>query len=65
MKLYRIIAKQSIFSEAYIEAENEAEAKRLAYDPEYTMEFKPLSEIDWSIDSIEFQTEAKFSSEGV
>ena len=62
-KLYRVIARRTSYEELYIEAESgsDAIAKITAGDEEY--DWDDLPELDWQIESVEFQTEAKFSSE--
>jgi hypothetical protein len=63
MKLYRVIAKRTSYEELYIEAKSESDAIELITmgDEEYDRD--DLPELDWQIDSVEFQTEAKFSNQ--
>ena len=63
MKLYRIIARRTSYEELYLEAESESEAIALITMGSEEYEWDDLPELDWQIESIEFQTEAKFSSE--
>lgn len=62
-KLYRVIAKRTSYEELYLEAESESEAIALITMGSEEYEWDDLPELDWQIESIEFQTEAKFSSE--
>ncbi len=65
MKLYRVIAKRTTYEELYIEADSESEAIGLITMGDEEYDWKDLPEIDWQIDSVEFQTEAKYSSEEI
>ena len=62
MKLYRIIASRTSYEELYLEAESGAQAIHLATNGEEEYEWDDLPELHWEIDSVEFQTEAKYSS---
>jgi hypothetical protein len=64
-KLYRIIASRTSYEELYIEANSENEAIHLVTNGHEEYEWDDLPELQWEIESVEFQTEAKFSSEGV
>jgi len=65
MKLYRVIAKRITYEELYIEAKSESEAIGLITMGDEEYDWKDLPELDWQIDSVEFQTEAKYSSEEI
>jgi len=65
MKLYRVIAKRTTYEELYIEADSESDAIALITTGDEEYDWKDLPELDWQIDSVEFQTEAKYSSEGI
>jgi len=62
-KLYRIIAARTSYEELYIEAKNESEAIHLATNGAEEYEWDDLPELNWEIESVEFQTEAKYSIE--
>jgi hypothetical protein len=62
MKLYRVVAKRTSYEELYIEAESESEAIALITIGDEQYEWDDLPELDWQIDSVEFQTEAKYSN---
>lgn len=63
MKLYRVIAKRTSYEELYIEADSESNAIALITTGDEEYDWKDLPELDWQIDSVEFQTQAKYSSE--
>jgi hypothetical protein len=63
MKLYRIIARRTSYEELYLEAENESEAIALITMGDEEYDWDDLPELDWQIESVECQTEAKYSSE--
>jgi hypothetical protein len=63
MKLYRIIAKRTSYEELYLEAENESEAIALITMGSEEYDWDDLPELDWQIESVEYQTEVKYSSE--
>lgn len=63
MKLYRIIAKRTSYEELYLEAENESEAIALITMGSEEYDWDDLPELDWQIESVEYQTESKYSSE--
>lgn len=65
MKLYRVIAKRTSYEELYIEAESESEAIGLITMGDEEYDWKDLPELDWQIDSVEFQAQAKYSSEEI
>lgn len=62
-KLYRVIAKRTSYEELYIEADSESDAIEKITMGTEEYEWDDLPELYWDIDSIEFQTQAKFSSE--
>jgi len=62
-RLYRIIAARTSYEELYIEAKNESEAIHLATNGEEEYEWDDLPELNWEIESIELQSEPKYSSE--
>ena len=62
-KLYRVIAKRTSYEELYIEASSESEAIALITMGTEEYEWEDLPELDWQIYSVEFQTEAKYSSQ--
>jgi hypothetical protein len=64
MKLYRVVAKRTSYEELYIEAESESEAIALITMGDEEYEWDDLPELDWQIDSVEFQAEAKYANEG-
>jgi hypothetical protein len=64
-KLYRVIAKRTSYEELYIEAETGSDAIALITMGDEEYEWDDLPELDWQIESVEFQTEAKFSSEDI
>ena len=59
-KLYRVIARRTSYEELYLEADNESEAIHLATTEEY--DWDDLPKIDWQIEEVELQSEAKYSS---
>ena len=61
-KLYRVVCSRLVYSECYIEAKNEDEARELAYE-DGGLDWKEFHYGDWDIEDIEFQTEANYSSE--
>jgi hypothetical protein len=64
-KLYRVIASRTSYEELYIEAESESDAvAKITTGPE-EYDWDDLPELDWQIESVEFQTEAKYSSEDI
>ena len=63
IKLYRVIAKRTSYEELYIEAENESDAIEQITMSGKDFDWKELDELYWDIDSVEFQTQVKFSSE--
>jgi hypothetical protein len=63
MKLYRVIAKRISYEELYIEADSESDAIALITMGDEEYNWNDLPELDWQIDSVEFQAEAKYSSE--
>jgi hypothetical protein len=63
MKLYRVIAKRTSYEELYIEAKSESDAIELITMGDEEYDWDDLPELDWQIDSVEFQTEAKFSNQ--
>ena len=63
-KLYRIIAARTSYEELYIEAESESEVIHLATNGAEEYEWDDLPELHWEIESVESQTEAKYSNEG-
>lgn len=65
MKLYRIVARRTSYEELYLEAKSESEAIALITMGSEEYDWDDLPELDWQIDSVEFQTEAKFSSEEI
>ena len=65
MKLYRVIAKRTSYEELYIEADSESDAIALITMGDDEYDWKDLPELDWQIDSVEFQTEAKYSNEEI
>jgi hypothetical protein len=65
MKLYRVIAKRTSYEELYIEAKSESDAIELITMGDEEYDWDDLPELDWQIDSIEFQTEAKYSNQEV
>jgi hypothetical protein len=62
-KLYRIIASRTSYEELYLEANSKSEAIHLATNGSEEYEWDDLPELHWQIEEIEFQTEAKYSSE--
>ena len=65
MKLYRVIAKRTSYEELYIEAKSESDAIELITMGDEEYEWDDLPELDWQIDSVEFQSEAKYSNQEV
>lgn len=63
MKLYRIVARRTSYEELYLEAESESEAISLITMGAEEYDWDDLPELDWQIESVECQTEAKYSSE--
>ena len=63
MKLYRVIAKRTSYEELYIEAKSESDAIELITMGDEEYDWDDLPELDWQIDSVELQTEAKYSTE--
>lgn len=64
-KLYRVIAKRTSYEELYIEAKSGSDAIALITMGDEEHDWDDLPELDWQIESVEFQTEAKFSSEDI
>jgi hypothetical protein len=62
-RLYRVIAKRTSYEEIYLEAKNESDAIHLATTEEY--DWDDLPKIDWQIEEVELQSEAKYSSQEV
>ena len=65
MKLYRVIAKRTSYEELYIEAKSESDAIEVITMGDEEYDWEDLPELDWQIDSVEFQTEAKYSNQEV
>ena len=65
MKLYRVIAKRTSYEELYIEANSESDAIEVITMGDEEYDWEDLPELDWQIDSVEFQTEAKYSNQEV
>jgi hypothetical protein len=65
MKLYRVIAKRTSYEELYIEAKSESDAIELITMGDEEYDWDDLPELDWQIESVEFQTEAKYSNQEV
>lgn len=65
MNLYRVIASRTSYEELYIEASSESEAIALITTGGEEYEWDDLPELDWQIDSVEFQSKAKFSSQDI
>lgn len=65
MKLYRVIAKRTSYEELYIEADSESDAIEIITMGDKEYDWDDLPELDWQIDSVEFQTEAKYSNQEV
>ena len=63
MKLYRVIAKRTSYEELYIEADSESDVIELITMGDEEYDWDDLPELDWQIDSVELQTEAKYSTE--
>lgn len=64
MRLYKVKASYITYLSIDIEAENEAEAWDIARDLDGS-DFSIDGSEDWQIDEVEFQTEAKYSSQEV
>lgn len=62
-KLYRVIARRTSYEELYIEAKSGSDAIALITTSGEEYDWDDLPELDWQIESVEFQTKAKFSSE--
>ena len=62
-KLYRIIAARTSYEDLYIEAKSGSEAIHLATNGNEEYEWDDLTELQWEIESVELQSEAKYSSE--
>ena len=62
-KLYRVIASRTSYEELYIEAENESDAIAKITTGTEEYEWDDLPELHWEIESVEFQSQAKYSSE--
>ena len=62
-KLYRVIAKRTSYEELYIEAKSGSDAIALITMGDEEYDWDDLPELDWQIESVEFQAKAKFSSE--
>jgi hypothetical protein len=65
MNLYRVIASRTSYEELYIEASSESEAIALITTGGEEYEWDDLPELDWQIDSVEFQSKAKFSIQDI
>lgn len=64
MKLYRVVATQLVYHECYVEAETENEAWEIVQgDDSGWLDWNEFTYGDWEILDVEYQTEAKFSSE--
>ena len=61
-KLYRVIAKRTSYEELYIEANSESHAIEQITMGSEEYDWDDLPELDWQIDSVEFQTEPKYSN---
>jgi hypothetical protein len=64
MKLYRVVCSQLVHSECYIEAKDEDEASEIAYESA-GLDWKEVAYGDWDIETVELQTEAKYSNKEV
>jgi hypothetical protein len=62
-KLYRVIASRTSYEELYIEADSESDAVAKITTGTEEYEWDDLPELHWEIESVEFQTQAKYSSE--
>jgi len=62
-KLYRVIARRTSYEELYIKAKSGSDAIALITMGNEEYDWDDLPELDWQIESVEFQTKAKFSSE--
>ena len=62
-KLYRVIARRTSYEELYIEAKSGSDAIALITTGGEEYDWDDLPELDWQIESVEFQAKAKFSSE--
>mgnify|MGYP003352914747 FL=1 len=64
-KLYRVIASRTSYEELYIEADSEPDAIAKITTGTEEYEWDDLPELHWEIESVEFQTQAKYSSEDI
>jgi hypothetical protein len=62
-KLYRVIARRTSYEELYIEAKSGSDAIALITTGGEEYDWDDLPELDWQIESVEFQAKGNFSSE--